>query len=141
MDRSQASYIAALCNPDTFPSEVPFDRSKEWIAATGMMTSFLTENGLQQLLDGANAVMNDGKTRSVFAAEPAGMRIPKTPGMLPTVRQFPSYHIQIGETALPPPPIVVEAGWLTLPGDYQEAWVGQCNPFEPDYFPELYPAD
>jgi hypothetical protein len=141
MDRCQASYIVALCNPDTFPSEVPFDRSKEWIAATRMITSFLTEKGLQQLLDGANAILNDGKTRSVFAVEPARMRIPKTPGMLPTVRQFPSYHIQIGETALPPPPIVVEAGWLTLPGDYQEAWVGQCNPFEPDFFPELYPAD
>lgn len=67
MDRSQASDIAALCSPDTFPSEVPFRRSKEWIAATGMMTSFLTEKGLQQLLDGANAVMNDSKLLQLSA--------------------------------------------------------------------------
>ena len=98
----------------------------------------MTEKGLGQLMDGANAVLNDGKTRSVFASVPRQLRAPKKPASIVTVQTSPSIHIQIGDTPLPPPPIIVEAGWLILPGDYQEAWAGKCNPFEPDDFSERY---
>ncbi|MBX9822635.1 hypothetical protein [Afipia birgiae] len=138
MEYAHASHIAAFCNPHSLPRELPLDRREEWIAATRMITSFMTEKGLGQLMDGANAVLNDGKTRSVFASVPRQLRAPKKPASIVTVQTSPSIHIQIGDTPLPPPPIIVEAGWLILPGDYQEAWAGKCNPFEPDDFSERY---
>jgi hypothetical protein len=135
MEYAHASHIAAFCNPHSLPRELPLDRRDEWIAATRMITSFMTENGLNQLMDGANAVLNDGKTRSVFASIPRQLRAPKKSASIVTVQKSPSIQFQIGDTQLLPPPIVVEAGWLILPGDYQEAWVGQCHPFEPEDFP------
>jgi len=138
MEYAHASNIAAFCNPGSLPRNLPQDRQDEWVTATRMITSFMTEKGLKQLMDGANAVLNDGKTRSVFAVEPTRLRGSKKPGSIPTLRKSPSIHFQIGETALPPPPIVVEAGWLILPGDYQQVWVGKCNPFDPDDFSERY---
>jgi hypothetical protein len=138
MEYAHASHIVAFCNPDSLPRNLPPDRQDEWVTATRMITSFMTEKGLKQLMDGANAVLNDGKTRSVFAVEPTRLGGSKKPSSIPTLRKSPSIHFQIGETALPPPPIVVEAGWLILPGDYQEVWVGQCNPFDPDDFSEQY---
>jgi hypothetical protein len=136
MEYADASHIAAFCNPGSLPRDLPHDRQDEWITATRMITSFMTEKGLQQLMDGTNAVLNDGKTRSVFAIKPTRLRGSKKPSAIATLRNSPS--IQIDETPLLPPPIVVEAGWLILPGDYQEVWVGKCNPFDPDDFSERH---
>ncbi|MDO8981689.1 MAG: hypothetical protein Q7V17_20935 [Afipia sp.] len=137
MEYAHASHIAAFCNPDSIPRELPHDQRDEWIVATRMITSFMTSEGLRQLMDGANAVLNDGKTRSVFAVAPKRLRRPKKTG--PIVRVLKStIQDEVGEALLLPPPIIVEAGWLILPGDYQEVWVGSCNPFEPDDFSERY---
>jgi hypothetical protein len=134
IEYADASHIVAFCNPRSLPREVPEDRREEWIAATRMITSFMTEEGLSQLMEGANAVLNDGRTRSVFASVPRRLRAPKKSNSVLAAR-FPSPLSQAEETVLLPPPIVVEAGWVILPGDYQEAWVMQCDPFEPEDFP------
>lgn len=134
MEYADASHIAAFCNPCSLPREVPEHRREEWIAATRMMTSFLTEKGLCQLMDGANAVLNDGKTRSVFASAPSRLRTPKKMTSSLTER-LASIVPQNDEAVFLPPPIVVEAGWVILPGDYQDAWFMQFNSFRPEDFP------
>lgn len=137
MEYAHASHIAAFCNPDSIPRELPHDQRDEWIVATRMITSFMTSEGLRQLMDGANAVLNDGKTRSVFAVAPKRLRRPKKTGPIVTMLKS-TIQDEVADALLLPPPIIVEAGWLILPGDYQEVWVGSCNPFEPDDFSERY---
>ena len=74
LDRYQAQAIVAFCNPDCLPRGLPRERQDEWVAATRLIVSFLTPKGLESLMEGANAVLNDGETRSVVAFEEAEFR-------------------------------------------------------------------
>ena len=136
MDRYQAQAVVAFCNPHCLPRGLPHDRQDEWIAATRLITSFFTKKGFERLMDGANAVLNDSETRTVFVFEsPHRKPQPKRRrGAQSATAPKKKHHGLKGNDSFLSPPIVVEAGWLILPGDYQQAWVGRSDPFEPEDF-------
>jgi hypothetical protein len=129
LDRAHAYAIVTSCNPGCLPRGLPQERKEEWIAATRLVTSFMTEAGLERLMEVANDVLNDGITREVVALEPAQWRA--TPSKKARAKQKKRSVVETLRGAPPflPAPIGVEAGWLLLPGDYQDGWVGQSGPF------------
>jgi hypothetical protein len=132
LDRYHAQAIVTSCNPGSFPRGLPQERKGEWLDATRLTTSFMTEPGLERLMEVANAVLNDGVTREIIALAPAQWR--SAPSKKARAKQKKPNALEKlrGQKTFLPAPIAVEAGWLLLPGDYSESWVGQSNPFWSD---------
>jgi hypothetical protein len=129
LDRHHAQAIVVSCNPASLPRGLPQERLDEWVDATRLATSFMTQAGLDRLMEVANDVLNDGVTREVVAREPARWRgIPSKKARAKAKKPSVLEKLGGGGPFLPVP-IAVEAGWLLLPGDYQNGWVGKSDPF------------
>lgn len=130
LDRHHAQAIVTSCNPASLPRGLPLDRLEEWVTAARLMTSFLTQIGLDRLMEVANNVLNDGVSRQIVAREPMQWQ-PHLPKKKRATASKPNTFEQLRcAGSLLPAPVAVEAGWLLLPGDYQNEWVGKSEPFE-----------
>jgi hypothetical protein len=139
LDRYHAQAIVTSCNPGSLPRGLPQERKGEWLDAIRLATSFMTEAGLERLMEVANDVVNDGVARDIYALEPAQWRPAQSKQArakakkLKALEQKPNPLEKLrGHKTFLPVPIAVEAGWLLLPGDYRESWFGQSSPFWSD---------
>jgi hypothetical protein len=136
LNAHEAHALVGFANPDTLPAELPAEHREAWVTATRMMTSFMTEAGRARLFEGARAVLADHQPRTIYLRPIARLEPPKTPAkaaatakVMQTLRAHSNSAIHL------PAPVFVEAGWLVLPGNYQENWFGQTDPFEDTDFP------
>ncbi|MDB6148297.1 MAG: hypothetical protein JWO45_1961 [Spartobacteria bacterium] len=134
LDPYHACILADYANPKKLPKDLPAEHEEAWMTAVKLITSFMTENGLVTLLNGAMAAVADGKARAVYVSQSPQSYQPESGGDRRQKNASLSFlaGLNNGEPEILAPPIFVEAGRLILPGDYANEWFEKCNPFEAD---------
>jgi hypothetical protein len=133
MDLQDAAVLSGFADPDHPPEGIAGEDLPDWLVATRMLTSFMTAEGRTSLFEGARALLEDGQTRSTFAFTPRYWRpvdLEADDERPPLVERLRALGDNDDPTIKLPPPIIVEAGRLVLPGDYMTDWYHQCDPFE-----------
>ena len=132
----QAHALVGYGNPDMLPSDLPPEHREDWLVATRMMTSFMTEIGRVRLFESAEAVLDDRQPRMIYLRPIARLELPEDPAQVAaTARTLEALRARSNSTIHLPDPVFVEAGWLVLPGNYTEDWFEQSDPFEDTDFP------
>lgn len=133
MDLQDAAIFSGFADPDHPPEGIADEDLPDWLVATRMLTSFMTTEGRTSLFEGARAVLEDGQTRSTFAFTPLCWRpadVEPDRERPPLMERLRALGANDDPTIRLPPPIMVEAGRLVLPGDYMTDWYHRCDPFE-----------
>lgn len=129
--------LVGFANPDMLPEALPVEYREDWQTATRMMTSFMTVEGRLRLFEAAQSVLADNQSRTIYLRPLARLQPPKDPlevaATAETMRKLRAMSNSIVQL---PAPVFVEAGWLVLPGNYNQEWFGQCDPFEATDFPQ-----
>jgi hypothetical protein len=132
----QAHALVGFGNPDMLPPDLPPEHREDWLFATRMMTSFMTEIGRVRLFESAEAVLDDRQPRTIYLRPIARLEPPKDPAQVAaTANTMQALRALSNSTIDLPGPVFVEAGWLVLPGNYTEDWFEQSDPFEDTDFP------
>lgn len=131
MDIQDAYFLVKFADPESHPSGLEHEDREVWLIATRMLNSFMTSAGRTRLYAGAHAILEDGKTRSTFATALAHRQQPN-PHAARTWDRLRTFVGNSEPTLKLPPPILVEAGYLILPGNWGTDWFNSCDPFEPE---------